>query len=127
MSAVFHLSFVVPDKEVVKRFYQDVVGCDLGRDTANWFDLLFFGHQLTVHQQRNDMPAVALDHFGAVIEKEQWFSLLGRLKQANVTFTTEAKFSNEGTSTESGKFVILDPANNKLEFKYYLDFSATVG
>jgi len=32
----------------------------------------------------------------------------------------------ERTDTESGKFIVKDPASNILEFKYYLSFNTTV-
>ncbi len=52
MTQPFHLSLVVPDLNRVRAFYVDVLGCRVGREMGSWLDILFFGHQLTIHQDR---------------------------------------------------------------------------
>lgn len=49
MLTPFHFSFAVPDPDAAKPFYVDVIGCSPGRDHGTWVDVLFFGHQLTIH------------------------------------------------------------------------------
>ena len=34
---------------------------------------------------------------------------------------------NKGSDKEAGKYLVKDPAGNLLEFKYYSNFSQTVG
>lgn len=77
----FHLSFVVPDKEKVKAFYLGALGCSLGRDNETWFDILFFGHQITIHQATSKMPAYKIDHFGPILTKEDWLGLSKKLQE----------------------------------------------
>lgn len=123
----FHLSFVVPDKEKSKRFYLEALGCALGRDNKDWFDILFFGHQITVHQANEKMAAFKIDHFGAILSKEEWLSLAARCQEYSVPFVLEPMIGNEGTEDEFGKFFINDPSGNALEMKYYSSFKKTFG
>ncbi|WP_444916442.1 VOC family protein [Microbulbifer sp. JMSA003] len=123
----FHLSFVVPDKEEAKRFYLDILGCSIGRDNPTWFDILFYGHQITIHQASDKMPAYQIDHFGPILSKEEWLSVLEVCKSNDVEFVASSLIKNEGAEDESGKFLIKDPSGNTLEFKYYMNFERTVG
>lgn len=123
----FHLSFVVPDKEEAKYFYIDVLGCTIGRDNQTWFDILFYGHQITIHQASENMQAFQIDHFGPILSKEEWLSTLKICESNNVQFVANSFVKNEGAEDESGKFLIKDPGGNTLEFKYYLNFERTIG
>jgi len=127
MTQSFHLSFVVPDKSLAKEFYLNVLGCTLGRDHDVWFDILFFGHQLTIHQSSTQMPAYTIDHFGPILDKAKWQDVVESLRENDLEFVMKPTLKNIGTTNESGKFLIKDPAGNLLEFKYYLDFGETVG
>jgi extradiol dioxygenase family protein len=123
----FHLSFVVPDKLESKRFYLDILGCSLGRDNESWYDIIFFGHQLTIHQATENLPAFRIDHFGAILSKDEWLSATARCKEHSVPFVLEPMVRNEGEEDEYGKFVVNDPSGNALEMKYYSNFGKTVG
>jgi extradiol dioxygenase family protein len=123
----FHLSFVVPDKGVAKDFYLNALGCTLGRDNEAWFDVLFFGHQLTIHQSSAQRPANKIDHFGPILNKVNWDDIVENLRKKNLSFIMEPTIKNKGKTNDSGKFLINDPAGNLLEFKYYLNFSESVG
>jgi extradiol dioxygenase family protein len=122
----FHLSFVVPSVEDAKEFYVGVLECSIGRDTGSWFDIIFFGHQITIHQESENMRAKAIDHFGPILDKEAWDSSLERCKSKGVEFLMQPTLKNEGASEESGKFIVLDPAKNIIEFKFYKSFNKTV-
>ncbi|WP_444957063.1 hypothetical protein [Microbulbifer sp. ZKSA002] len=123
----FHLSFVVPDKEEAKRFYLDILGCSIGRDNPTWFDILFYGHQITIHQASDKMQAYQIDHFGPILSKKEWLSVLEVCKSNDIEFVANSLIKNEGTEDESGKFLIKDASGNTLEFKYYMKFELTVG
>ena len=122
----FHLSFVVPDKAAAKAFYLDVLGCSLGRETQNWFDILFFGHQLTIHEANDSLKAYTIDHFGPILSKSDWLKVSSRFAHCGCDFVMEPLVIDEGLQTETGKFLIADPSGNLLEFKYYADFKETV-
>ena len=122
----FHLSFVVPNLASAKSFYLDILGCSLGRDSGGWIDIIFFGHQLTIHQENEFVSAKALDHFGPILGKEEWLSVAEKCSQHGVTFEMKPTLKDEGTPLEAGKYLLKDPAGNLLEFKYYSRFDATV-
>jgi len=75
MTYPFHLSFVVPDLKLAEEFYTEFLNCKKGRDTGHWIDIIFYGHQLTLHQATQEMPAKALDHFGVIMSKQEWLNL----------------------------------------------------
>ncbi len=117
----FHLSTVVPDLRQAENFYQTVLGCETGRDRETWIDVNFFGHQLTLHQQSDLMPAVAIDHFGPVLGKHEWLALIDNCTTNALDFVLPPVIRQQGTPSEQGKFIIQDTAGNLLEFKYYLE------
>jgi extradiol dioxygenase family protein len=119
MTRPFHLSIAVPNLSDARSFYSGVLGCEIGRDEGSWFDVLFFGHQLTIHQATEHHAAVTIDHFGPIVDKETWSALADALGSRSSAFVMEPRVSEEKTPRESGKFVVKDPAGNLLEFKYY--------
>ena len=103
------------------------LGCAIGRDEGEWIDIIFFGHQLTIHQERKGLAARPIDHFGPVLDKKEWLDIAGFLAANKVAFVVQPTIKAEGTSAESGKYIVKDPAGNSLEFKYYRNFPGTVG
>lgn len=126
MTPSFHLSFSVPVKTSVKHFYTTILDCKIGRDEDTWFDVLFFGHQLTIHQASDQQKAIKIDHFGPILSKPEWQNVIDRCRQHHIEFLLIPTLKNEGKSDESGKFLIQDPAGNVLEFKFYASFEKTV-
>lgn len=128
MADPFHLSFLSDDLARAKAFYT-ALGCPVGRERATWFDLDFFGHQVTIHQApRGRKPAEGssptmrtLDHFGINLDKDRWQALLERIETHGVEFRVRPKQANVGQPDEKGKFMIADPDGVGLEFKYSLD------
>ncbi|PKG83784.1 dioxygenase [Colwellia sp. 75C3] len=122
----FHLSFVVPDKELARSFYIDTLGCSLGRDNETWFDILFFGHQLTIHQASEKLPAFQINHFGPILNKNEWSAVVQKCEDNAIEIILPATIRNTEKEGESGKFIVKDPSGNVLEFKYYADFTKTL-
>ncbi len=127
MVQAFHLSFVVPNKELARKFYIEILGCSLGRDNETWFDILFYGHQLTIHQASSELPSFQINHFGPILNKKQWQVVVERCTKEEIEIILPPTIKNEFEDDESGKFTIKDPSGNTLEFKYYSNFSKTVG
>lgn len=119
MNNSFHLSFVVPQLRVAEEFYVNFLGCIKGRDTGQWIDIIFFGHQLTLHQETKSMQAKSIDHFGVILDKSEWLSVAQRLQVDNFSFIVPPNETTNEDHSESGKFIIKDPANNLIEFKFY--------
>lgn len=113
----FHLSLVVPDLRKTIEFYR-LLGVEVTEDHTNWVGLDFFGHQLVLHQQTPTLPTVALDHYGCFLSKRQWQNLADVLRQNDIPFALPPQIRGENLPGESGKFVVQDPAENRIELKY---------
>ncbi len=118
MSKAFHLSFAVQDLTVAKNFYQEIPGCEISRDAGSWFDVMFFGHQLTLHQATENLPTTTIDHFGPVLDKAEWLAMVAWCNTKQLSYVLPPVIKEQCRPTESGKFIIKDPAGNVLEFKY---------
>lgn len=131
MSALFHLAFPIRDIEETRRFYAEVLGCGVGRETDRWIDFDFFGHQISAHVNAEecrpgatspvDGVAVPLRHFGAVLDRDRWLGLAERVRAAGIEFVIEPQIRYPGKTGEQGTFFIRDPAGNGLEFKFMRD------
>ncbi len=125
----FHLAFPVKSLGVTKMFYNEVLGCAIGRSTDHWMDFDFFGHQLSAHVSKNssqdnamsevDGKKVPLRHFGVVLSKENWESLAEKLRVAGVDFVVEPQVRYKGEPGEQYIMFLYDPSGNALEFKAY--------
>jgi extradiol dioxygenase family protein len=52
---IFHLSIPVADLASAKRFYADVLQARLGRENAEWLDVLLWGHQITLQHRPTEV------------------------------------------------------------------------
>ena len=127
----FHLAFPVHDLEAARRFYGGLIGCPEGRSSANWIDFDFFGHQLVAHLAPEECHTVATSsvdghqvparHFGAIIDRDAWHALAGRLRAAGMQFIIEPYIRFAGLPGEQATMFFLDPSGNALEFKSFKD------
>ena len=46
----FHLAIPVSDLDATLVFYEELLGCTRGRESNDWIDLNFWGHQLVLHR-----------------------------------------------------------------------------
>ncbi|WP_157443102.1 hypothetical protein [Colwellia piezophila] len=119
LNNAFHLSIVVPQLRLAEAFYVNFLGCKKGRDTGKWIDIIFFGHQLTLHQETEKIKAQSIDHFGVILVKTEWLSLAKKIEVVNYPFILSPNEKINDDNSESGKFIIKDPASNIIEFKFY--------
>ncbi|PSB12026.1 glyoxalase [filamentous cyanobacterium CCP1] len=125
----FHLAFPVQDLSTTRQFYETVLGCTLGRTADRWIDFNFFGHQITAHLCPDEVHAVPsnpvdgkrvpVQHWGVILEMEQWQQLADRLKQHQVEFVIEPYLRFKGEVGEQATMFLLDPSGNALEFKAF--------
>ena len=90
----FHLAIPVSDLDVTLAFYEEHLGCSRGRQSRDWVDLNFFGHQLVLHRtdvskgagakgaNPVDGEQVPVPHFGVVLEWEAFDGLVAQLSAA---------------------------------------------
>ena len=128
----FHLAVTVHDLAAARRFYADVLGCPVGRESDRWTDFDFFGHQLTVHlappthdddTSEVDGHAVPARHFGPVLDWHRWHALVERLQAAGIDWVMEPTVRFTGEAGEQATCFIADPSGNHIEFKTFRNLS----
>ncbi len=131
----FHLAFPVTDLEASRRFYAGVLGCPVGRESAQWIDFDLYGHQIVAHLVRPDEhPAARTNqvdghevpafHFGVILPWDAFAPMAERLRQAGTTFVIEPCVRFEGRVGEQATLFVRDPSGNTLEFKALRDIDA---
>ena len=128
MKNPFHLAIPVNDLAKAADFYENILGCDRGRESASWIDFNLFGHQLVCHyvQESNikninpvDGDAVPVPHFGVILDFDQFDSLADKLKSKKQSFIIEPKIRFAGKPGEQRTMFLQDPCGNALEFKAF--------
>lgn len=124
----FHLAFPVIDLPGTRSFYEEIIGCKIGRTSERWIDFDFFGHQVTAHRVEK-MPDVATNpvdgkkvpssHFGAVLQWDRWHHLRDHFQAQGVDFLIGPYIRFEGNPGEQATMFVLDPSGNGLEFKSF--------
>ena len=129
MSPKFHLAFPVHNLELSREFYTKVLGCTLGRESDNWIDYNFYGHQVVAHLSPDDCTdprtnlvdgdQIPARHFGVILPWNQWIDLCEKIKNDDVNFLIEPRKRFKNRAGEQGTFFIQDPSGNVLEFKSF--------
>lgn len=122
---ILHLSLPVADLDAARAFYEGALGCEVGRVREDWFDVWFFGLQLTL-QLRPDqvvpLDAQGVRHFGVVLpEAAALDALVERLADRGVEWLVapERHDAAELSGKVGGK--LADPSGNVIEIKHYAD------
>ncbi|PCI50125.1 MAG: glyoxalase [Alphaproteobacteria bacterium] len=124
----FHLAFPVTDLEQAKEFYTKILGCKTGRESKNWIDFDFYGHQIVAHYSADipDCPTslvagrqVPIRHFGLLLGRGDWQKLADSLAKKGVEFLIPPHIRFVGQPGEQATMFIQDPAGNGLEFKSF--------
>jgi len=127
----FHLAIPVMDLNICRKFYTEVLNCPEGRRDKKWVDFNFFGHQLVIHQQPDNLAkekqisnpvdghGVPVPHFGVVLDWLQWHELRDDLKAKKINFVIEPYIRFKGEVGEQATMFFLDPEGNALEFKAF--------
>ena len=124
----FHLAFPVKNLEDTKKWYCDVLGCTLGRESDDWVDFNFYGHQVVAHLSSNfnvnqtnevDGEQVPIRHFGVILTTNDWDRLRYKLESKEIEFIIQPNVRFENTTGEQKTMFISDPSGNALEFKCF--------
>jgi uncharacterized protein len=121
---VFHLAIPALDLDATQEFYVGGLGCKLARRYDDRITLDFFGDQVVCHlsEQVDSDPGLYPRHFGVTFRhREDWERLLRLARTRELRFFAEPFHRFAGRSEEHQTFVLADPSNNLLEFKYYDD------
>ena len=127
----FHLAIPVSDLQTSLIFYEDMLGCGRGRESADWVDLNFYGHQLVLHRVTTtegpsasnpvDGEQVPVPHFGVVLPWPDFESLAEQLASRGAVFEIPPTTRFAGRVGEQRTFFLRDPSGNCLEFKAFRD------
>ena len=128
MKNPFHLAIPVNDLVKAIEFYENILGCQRGRESDSWIDFDLFGHQLVCHlveetNRANSNPVdgdeVPVPHFGVILSFNQFDDLAWQLKNKNQTFIIEPKIRFADQPGEQRTMFLKDPSGNALEFKAF--------
>lgn len=133
MQAPFHLAFPVKDLDATRDFFENLLGCEIGRTSERWIDINFWGNQISAHLTENgdsDAPTnhvdgkeVPVKHFGAILGMEEWQALADKLTKHGIDFIIEPYVRFKGEAGEQATMFFLDPNGNAIEFKAFADKS----
>jgi uncharacterized protein len=121
---VFHLAIPVTNLDEAFDFYVTKLGCKLARRYDDRITLDFFGDQVVCHlsDKIDRDPQMYPRHYGITFRDRHEFDDLLRLAvERKVPFFHELMTRFEGKVEEHLTFMLIDPSNNILEFKYYHD------
>ena len=120
----FHLAIPTRDLDEAQDFYVRGLGCKLARRYEDRITVDFFGDQIVCHLSDNWVrePELYPRHFGVTFREREDFERLVHLAEVRgLPFFEKAFTRFEGMVEEHRSFVLRDPSNNLLEFKYYAD------
>ena len=125
----FHLAIPITDIHQAHNWYTNILDCTVGRQSEEWVDFNFFGHQLVAHlvsvkedgtsTNPVDGEDVPSRHFGIIMQIEDWKGLIQHLKEKKIKFLIQPQIRFKGKAGEQSTFFILDPFGNALEFKAF--------
>ena len=124
----FHLAFPVSNLERTLKWYTEILGCSIGRQSDKWIDFNLYGHQIVGHladkfnlsnTNNVDGEDVPIRHFGVILTYDKWGELVKKLKKENVNFLIKPQIRFKGINGEQKTFFIEDPDGNALEFKAF--------
>lgn len=133
MAAQFHLALPCVNVNKTRNFYVDILGATIGRSAVKWADINLYNNQITFTEcgpfkfecksysfNGDILPSF---HFGIILEREEWHSVLERLKSKRHHIASEVKFL-ESKVGEHNSFFVKDPNDYTVEFKCFVDSKA---
>ena len=121
---VFHLAIPVRDLDEAQRFYVGGLGCKLARRYDDRITLDFLGDQLVCHlsDRWDRQPEMYPRHFGVTFRNREDFErMLHLARERSLPVFAEEQGRFQGLVEEHRTFMLKDPSNNLIEFKFYCD------
>ncbi len=123
----FHLAIPAYDLAETQDFYIGQLGCKLARSYEDRITLDFFGDQVVCHLSPRPAPSsepvnLYPRHFGVTFREEKDFESLHELCiLRGIEMFNKVSIRFEGKVEAHKTFVLRDPSDNLIEFKYYFD------
>ncbi|NBN88990.1 MAG: dioxygenase [Actinobacteria bacterium] len=119
---ILHLSIPVVDLDATHEFYVGTLGLERGRVRESWFDVWFFGMQLSL-QLAADTATVCdnsgMRHFGVTLPTDDFEAFVSDLETRGVKWLSPpTTYDAEEFSSKRAAFLV-DPSGNVLEIKTY--------
>lgn len=122
---VFHLAVPCADLGATVDYYQRRLGCRLARRYDDRVTFDFFGDQLVCHLAPDEIetaPKMYPRHFGVTfLDRADFEAVLAAARGERLPFFAEPSTRFTGLPEEHRTFCLIDPANNLIEFKLYVD------
>lgn len=122
---VFHLAIPVRNLDEAFHFYVEQLGVKLARRYPDRITLDFFGDQVVCHlsdKTEQERPEMYPRHFGITFRRrDEYDQLLKVCEIREIPFFARPAVRFAGRAEEHFTFLLIDPSNNLLEFKHYLD------
>ncbi len=124
----FHLSLPCLSVTETKKFYADVIGADLGRNTHQWVDVDLFGNQITFTKSGDfkfkyknykfEDTVLPSFHFGVIVDSDTWNTLYQKLDKKGIKVSDQKTFLTKKAG-EHSSFFLEDPNGYMMEFKCF--------
>ena len=125
---VLHLSIPVGDLAQARTFYEEVLGCRVGRVRDTWLDVWFFGMQVTLQERPDEVrPAEeqGVRHLGVTLADEAaYHDVVDRLRGHGVTWLSGPTVTDAVDLSGKASVKVADPSGNVIELKCYPEPSA---
>ncbi len=129
MQPILHLSIPVRDMDEARAFYVHTLGCQAARTRDDFTDVWFYGMQITLQDRPDEVPPTSARgsrHFGVTLDREEFETVVARLRERGVAWVVPVSTDDEGLATEQTKAKIADPSGNVVEIKTYRDVDAAL-
>jgi len=121
--SIFHLAIPITDICLAKHFYEEGLGCKVGRENKSAIIFDFYGTQLVGHitqQNLTKQKGIYPRHLGLILPtKLDWQGICDRATERSLNFERQPKLRFPKQTVEHYSFFLEDPFYNLLEFKYY--------
>ena len=122
---VLHLSLPVDDLHAARDFYENTLGCRIGREREDWFDAWFYGLQLTLQLRPLEVMTVSqqgVRHFGVVLPSLTEFDeLVNRVAASGHAWISKPEKHVDAKLNGKLGGKLADPSGNVIEIKFYAD------
>lgn len=120
---VFHLAIPTHDLDAAEAFYTEVIGAEKARRYEDRVTFKFFEHQIVCHlapDKVDQTVEIYPRHFGITFtDKEKYDDFYNGCYQDPSVFVKERFVRWPEKAEKHESFLLRDPSNNVLEFKYY--------
>ena len=124
----FHLALPCRNIEETKKFYLNILGAKLGRNSDQWIDIDLYNNQITFtasgkfdfsfNNYRLGKYVLPSFHFGIIMETNTWNKLYRGLNDSKLNIVKEFTVFKDKAG-EHRSFFVKDPNGYLVEFKNF--------